>query len=109
MQVISSIIANNRLRSETPDGYDVSGAIISNFNLIATLSGAVLTGTNNLTDVKLKLGKLANNGGLTKTMLPSAGSPNENAGTNSDNLTSDQRGQARVKGTAIDIGAVEVS
>src|SRR5690606_22192771 len=60
------------------------------------------------------LGGLANNGGLTQTMLPGAGSPAIDAGNNSvcGNMpvnARDQRGNVRPEGAACDIGAVEVA
>jgi len=62
----------------------------------------------------LKLGALADNGGLTRTMLPLAGSPLLDAGP--DPVATfpgnefDQRGEgyARVAGGGVDVGAVEV-
>src|SRR6185437_3768351 len=59
-----------------------------------------------------KLGSLANNGGLTQTMLPLAGSPAINNGSNAlvpGGVTTDQRGQTRVQNGTVDIGAVEVT
>jgi hypothetical protein len=70
---------------------------------------------------------LANNGGSTLTRLPQTGSPASKAGNNtylsvstlsldyngdgdtSDTLTTDQRGEPRVSGGTVDIGAAEVS
>ena len=83
--------------------------------------GAVETGVTvndtggtlrNVTD--LKLGALADNGGLTKTMLPLAGSPLIDAGGSTvptfPGNQFDQRGSgfARLSGPALDIGAVEL-
>ncbi|MBI3148134.1 MAG: right-handed parallel beta-helix repeat-containing protein [Betaproteobacteria bacterium] len=53
-----------------------------------------------------QLGPLANNGGLTLTLLPAAGSPLIDAGAAC--LATDQRGIVRPQGPACDIGAVEV-
>jgi len=61
--------------------------------------------------VDAKLGALANNGGLTQTLLPATGSPAINKGSNSlvpKGITTDQRGLARISNTTVDIGAVEV-
>jgi len=77
------------------------------------LSGGTLTGTP-LTDNPL-LGDLADNGGLTQTMLPGEGSPALDAGS-AFGLTTDQRSLCRPFdlpavgnfGDATDIGAVEV-
>lgn len=59
--------------------------------------------------VALRLGPLANNGGLTQTHLPQPGSPAINGGTSSNAPSTDQRGFTRIgQGTAYDVGAVEV-
>jgi hypothetical protein len=52
-----------------------------------------------------RLGGLADNGGPTPTHLPDAGSPVIDAGTACG--SEDQRGTARPRGGACDIGAVE--
>jgi hypothetical protein len=58
------------------------------------------------------LGPLADNGGPTLTHAPQSGSPAINAGDNAtvtaNNLTTDQRGFARISGGTVDIGAVEI-
>lgn len=69
---------------------------------------------SDLNNVNPLLGALADNGGLTKTHLPQAGSPALNKipqGTNGcgTTLTSDQRGITRPQGGKCDIGAVEVA
>jgi predicted outer membrane repeat protein len=66
----------------------------------ATCNGTLLT-TNPL------LGALANNGGFTQTMALLSGSPAIDAGNNLTCAATDQRGVARPKGTACDIGAYE--
>ncbi|MBX7104465.1 MAG: hypothetical protein K1X57_10315 [Gemmataceae bacterium] len=53
------------------------------------------------------LDALKNNGGRTLTMRPLPGSPLINAGSNSGGLTTDQRGQPRLSGPTVDIGAYE--
>lgn len=59
--------------------------------------------------VNLLLGPLANNGGLTKTHLPGAGSPAIDGATNAGAPNIDQRGLTRVgQGAAYDAGSVEV-
>jgi hypothetical protein len=54
-----------------------------------------------------KLGPLGNNGGLVQSCAPHLGSPAIDAGSNPANLTTDERGAARVQGAAAEIGAVE--
>ncbi len=93
------------------NGGDVSHAggasVAGSFSLLATGSG--LGGTNIETADPL-LGALADNGGPTRTMLPSALSPAVEAGDPAFVAPPalDQRGQARVVGPVIDIGAVEL-
>lgn len=72
--------------------------------------GGVVTGTPfTITDPRLN--PLAENGGLTPTMVPQAGSPAIDSGSNTaDGLTRDQRGRnyVRLFNGTVDIGAVEV-
>src|SRR5205085_10992855 len=98
-------------------GQDVSGLITSQgFNFIGKKDGSTgwlssdVTGTAAAPKLAL-LGPLANNGGPTLTMLPLAGSPLINKGSNAlirAGSTSDQRGLPRIANTTVDIGAVEV-
>ncbi|GMV24577.1 MAG: hypothetical protein AMXMBFR58_06080 [Phycisphaerae bacterium] len=111
----STIIAGNTL-SLTSGASDVTGTLAagSTNNLIgdAASAGGLTNGVNgNLVGVDPKLGALADNGGPTQTMALAADSPAINTGLNPSNLTTDQRGTgfARVRGTAIDIGAYEFS
>ncbi len=73
--------------------------------------GGVLSGIP-FTNADPALGALSDNGGLTPTMAPQAGSPAIDAGSNAaaGGLTSDQRGlnYVRVFNGAADLGAVEV-
>src|SRR6202008_3953207 len=67
--------------------------------------------TDGSKQVDPKLGLLANDGGPTETMMPTAGSPAIDAGTNATCASHDQRGGARPApgGGSCDIGAVEVN
>jgi hypothetical protein len=80
---------------------------VGSHNLIRQSDGSV---SDTITDPRL--GPLANNGGLTFTHLPGAGSPAIDAGDNTAaaGLTSDQRygSFGRVFNGTVDIGAVEV-
>jgi hypothetical protein len=100
-------------------GPDCSGTINSgDYNLIQNTSGATITGTttHNLTGQNPLLGPLADNGGLSATMAPLAGSPVLDKGKNSGPAT-DQRGAPRpfdfgsianaAGGDGSDIGAFE--
>src|SRR5699024_1093960 len=75
----------------------------------APISAAIAAGTGNIAGDDPRLGPLAANGGFGRTMLPLAGSPLLDAGaTTLGSPATDQRGLARVSGTAADLGAVEV-
>ena len=63
----------------------------------------------NVITVGPNLYALADNGGLTLTMLPGSGSSAIDAGDNSTCPATDQRGITRPQGAVCDIGAVEVS
>lgn len=120
-RVSHSIVAGNHI--DESEGYgefwigaDDSVEVSAEWSLIGSLTDASAgTGysfgdgvTIGIPD--LGLGPLADNGGPTLTHLPTAGSPALNSG-NPDVAGEpefDQRGSARVSGSAIDIGAVEV-
>jgi len=110
----------------------LSGNVITNASARADISAtAGVSGSNNLVSssdgltaglltvgngnqlgtggapIDALLGPLQNNGGPTQTRLPQTGSPAINTGTVTSAFTTDQRGFARVVGTATDIGAVE--
>jgi hypothetical protein len=67
-------------------------------------------GATNVEVADPKLGPLADNGGDTETMLPMLDSPAVDAGDLqiANPPATDQRGEVRVSGPAIDIGAVEI-
>ena len=117
MTINNTIVAGNT-------GYDISGQIIGNNNLIG--NGTGITNLSNLNTSNLVgtpinpinplLGPLQNNGGSTQTMALLPGSPAINAGNttlavdaNGNQLTIDQRGAGypRVIGPTVDIGAYE--
>jgi hypothetical protein len=72
--------------------------------------GGSFVGMNNLTNGNPMLAGLGNYGGPTETMPPLPGSPAIDAGVNSvtNTLATDQRGLARLSGSFVDIGAVEL-
>lgn len=88
------------------------------YSLIGNGSGSTLpTGsTGNLvgtatSPIDPKLGPLQANGGPTQTMALLLGSPAIDAGSNSKiptGVTTDQRGDSRISGGTVDIGAYEV-
>ncbi|HEX4793997.1 MAG TPA: SdrD B-like domain-containing protein [Humisphaera sp.] len=112
----NTVIAGNTLKVATL-GQDVSGVVTSQgFNFIGKTDGSTgwiasdFKGTIAHPLVP-NLGPLANNGGPTFTMLPLAGSPLINKGSNAlirAGSTTDQRGLPRIANTTVDIGAVEV-
>jgi hypothetical protein len=120
----ATVTVANSILADTPSG---SGVVNNQGNGTATINA---TGPNILTEAVMnlggtlsgttfiianpQLGPLANNGGLTQTMLPAAGSPVISAGSvaaaTAAGLTTDQRGPgfARTSNGTVDIGSVEV-
>ncbi len=111
--LVNSIVAGNTDGSlGSVNGGGFSAGSVN--NLVGTGgAGGLVNGVNgNLVGIPasaLYLGSLANNGGPTPTVAPLPGSPAINSGTGVVGLTKDQRGLARVVGSAPDIGAVEDS
>lgn len=134
----NSIVADNSLPSfvgpgNGPDIYNFFGNVTAHNSIIESSDGGAITGSNNsnLDPLLEKDGSgavvLKHNGGPTKTVLPAANSPAINAGSNAllpsdtydldgdgiiaELLPVDQRGPGfiRVKGTTVDIGALEGS
>ena len=120
--ITSSIIANNKtdisdvdFRTIDPDA-DVSIEIISNGNNLIgnadNVNGLVDSDLAGTADAPIdpQLGELQNNGGATPTQALLDGSPAINAGSNPNELATDQRGEGfdRTIGEATDIGAFEV-
>jgi hypothetical protein len=126
IQLTNSIVSGNN----NTNGPDIltPGVVSANFSAIGNTTGitpALLTGGNNVpAGTNLNLGPLANNGGPTQTMLPGAGSPLINTGSNAAipvGTTTDQRGTGYTRSVGplpppppaaqigpVDIGAVEV-
>ncbi|MDI6024008.1 choice-of-anchor Q domain-containing protein [Leucobacter sp. UT-8R-CII-1-4] len=77
-------------------------------NTVAVLGELDAASTDVLPVADWKLGALANNGGLTQTLLPADDSPLVDTAAMGDVLV-DQRGIARPQGVAPDRGAVEVA
>jgi parallel beta-helix repeat protein len=110
VEIISTIISGNTNPS-SPDIYGTTTIVRLNNSAIGSLVGFNLDTANskdNIVGADLKLGPLASNGGPTQTRLPGAGSPVRDKGSNpAPMLTTDQRGQPRLLGSAVDIGSVE--
>lgn len=107
----NSIVARN-----TNDGTAFNGDASGTYSAASTnnlVGSGAWTGQNPATNqlavdgVALKMGTLANNGGLTRTVAALPGSPAINAGVALAGITSDQRGIARPQGSKPDIGAYE--
>ncbi len=110
----SSIVANNSGRDVSGEGEFISGGnnligngegISSSFN---SSPGDLVGTADNPLDPQL--GELQNNGGLTETIALLSSSPAIDAGSNPNNLETDQRGKgfSRTVGNGTDIGAYEV-
>ncbi len=115
--VNSSIIANNLITAGTSEQNNVVGTFVSEGNnLIGNSNGS--SGFNNESDlvgtaenpIDPLLGELQDNGGSTPTQALLDSSPAIDAGSNPENLETDQRGEGfdRTVGDATDIGAFEV-
>lgn len=115
----NEVVFSHNIFAGTPKDLDILGApasLVLDHNLVqsvgadATLEGWLAAGTDNLVGVDPMLGSLADNGGHTLTHLPAESSPVVDAGvTSSSSLpATDQRGEARLAGAAVDLGAVEL-
>ncbi|MEM8642122.1 MAG: DUF4347 domain-containing protein [Cyanobacteria bacterium P01_G01_bin.54] len=118
--IANTIIANNTdLGGEGPDiGANLLGSTIQN-SLIGDITGISFNApthdvNGNLVNVDPLLAPLGDYGGSTPTHALLPGSPALNAGNNAlardangDPLTTDQRGQARISDSIVDIGAFE--
>jgi CSLREA domain-containing protein len=114
LTLANSIVADNDIGAPVPDA---AGDYISlGHNIVSVTDGSSgwiasdITGTNNA-PVDAKLDSLKDNGGPTRTVALLAGSPAINAADKSlistYNLSTDQRGYARVYNRLPDIGAFE--
>jgi hypothetical protein len=113
----NSVVAGN----SNSNAADIAsnGIVNANFSAIGSSTGYTLSassGNNVAPGTNLMLGTLGNNGGPTQTIVPQAGSPLLNAGSNilvPVTLQNDQRGFPffRIYGTSVpavvDIGSVE--
>jgi len=108
--IVDSIVANNGpgadLVDDTDSFFDVSYSLIENEGV-----AQINDNGGNIFGVDPLLGALQNNGGPTFTMKPASASQAVNAGDPgfTPPPSTDQRGFARVAGSAIDMGAVELN
>jgi predicted outer membrane repeat protein len=109
----NSVISGNRLDFGSSLLVTGGGSISITTSLIeATSTGVTLDAASQaLVGKDARLGPLGSNGGTTQTHLPGIGSPLIDAGdgTRPNIPKLDQRGEARIQGSALDIGAVEVT
>ena len=105
---------NNTIVDDLITGVGSNGSTLVGSNNLFAGADPGITGTGNLFSQTSLLGPLADNGGSTLTHSLLFGSPAINAGDstlavdgNGNPLTTDQRGEDRVRFGAIDIGAVE--
>ena len=109
----NTIVAGNIGSVDAPN--DIEGGVTGSYNLIGIGGSGGISGGQDgnivLTSLTgLGLSTLGDYGGPTQTMALLAGSPAIDAGDNSlipQGVTTDQRGAARIKGAAVDIGAFE--
>ncbi|HEU4662672.1 MAG TPA: choice-of-anchor Q domain-containing protein [Dokdonella sp.] len=108
LRISGSVIAGN-----AADGTDVAthgAAADVGRSLIGSAAAGAIDPTHpgdNLLGIAPRLYALAFNGGPTPTMVPKPGSPLLDAAGTADLPATDQRGYARLVGSAADIGAVE--
>ncbi len=109
--LVNNVIAQNTVSFNGPDAYGTFPS--GGYNFIGAVNGS--SGFNKPGDqigsigspIDPLLGPLQNNGGLTQTRAPLAGSRTIDRGTGTGAPDIDQRGQPRPAGPAVDIGAVE--
>ena len=114
LSVINSIVAGNTTNASSPDIYTYANIGVEAQNsLIGDTTGSGLNSSSaygNIYNQPALLAPLADNGGLTQTHSFLDGSPAINAGSNTlaGGLVTDQRGELRIVGGAVDIGAFEL-
>jgi parallel beta-helix repeat protein len=111
LSVDNSIVANNTAGTDNDLG-DSEGTFDLSFNLVESPGTADINDNGgNVLNQDPQLGALQNNGGPTLTHLPAFTSPAVNAGDPAFTPppATDQRGNARVVGGRIDMGAVEIN
>ena len=119
--VSAQVTLNSSIVANTIGQNDVDGDVSSgDYNLVEDMNGN-LAGIHNITGVDPMLGALTNNGGPTMSHAPLYGSPVIDQGSNSEALSTDQRGGGFVRtkddaaisnavgGDGTDIGAVETN
>ena len=115
LTLYNSIVADNGDDGTAPDISASAAVTNAQYSLIGDTTGFGITSTTGLGNIFNQLpllGPLADNGGRTRTHALLEGSPALNAGSNAfvtaAGLTTDQRGEARIESSTVDIGAFEV-
>ena len=103
IDMVNVLVANN---TASDSGNDIYGSINANYCLIEDVTGATITGANNVTGVDPELSALADNGGSTQTCAISVTSHAKDVGTNNNVPLLDQRGVAMFNNVK-DIGSYE--
>jgi|SRR5579859_389949 len=104
--ITDTIVAHN----SAPTDKDITGTFELRYDLVQITGTAAITNNGgNLFGLDPLLGPLANHGGPTQTQFPAHNSPVINAGDPAfaEPPDTDQRGDPRVSGGRVDIGAVE--
>jgi len=108
LSLLNTIIANN----SNGNCYfgNVAATLVNEDYNISSDTSCNLGGANDMENTDPRLGPLANNGGRTKTHLPTKDSPAIDAGFNlfTSGLETDQRGVTRPQNGRVDIGSVEL-
>lgn len=121
LDLTSTVLADNTAAAgandaDRADG-SADGGLDLSYSLVENPGDALKTQASSITGVDPDLGPLADNGGPTRTQLPSPTSPVVDQGKAPARLLTDQRGHARIVagdaadpagGDGADIGAVEV-
>lgn len=105
LSLLNSIVSNNNLGAAVGD---IAGAVQSlGHNLVRNPAGVSGLVTSDRTGLDPLLLPLADNGGAVPTVAFLPGSPASNAGDPAGAPAVDARGEPRIAGSAIDIGALE--
>jgi hypothetical protein len=117
--VTATLVMNNSILADSTSSNDLNflaqnglgtntATVTGSHNLVMSNNGSTAPGVI-ISRADPHLGPLQNNGGLTPTMLPSAGSPVLGSGDPSLSPSTDQRGQPRPPNGPTDLGSVQVS